>query len=236
MDMSKVSYTQVGDVDASAAFSGNLIDNDLSATLEDTTDSLEHVYIVFDASVSIDDGVLAIEQKVLNGENLDVVRYDESANAVVAVVTSAARKEIQKLSEVSYVKVNEAAITLDKSDALTTANGEADSFSDGAKEAASTNESSIYVNESTSATTGSDLADEEAPLSDEDDQVNEQTDSAINEETELFFENSDSSTAESSSETGTDSYSTQSHAVAYSVVGILIILAAIAAIFFRKKG
>ncbi len=79
-----------------------------SGVAEDS-DAIEHVYIVFTEGTDIESGIAAIEQKVLGGSPLEINRKDSTGNAIVAVVNSSTRKEIESLPEVSKVKINEAA-------------------------------------------------------------------------------------------------------------------------------
>jgi hypothetical protein len=73
------------------------------------SDVVEHVYIVFADGTDIESGIALIEQQVLGGGKLEVNRKDTTGNAIVAVVESSVRKEIESLPEVSKVKINEAA-------------------------------------------------------------------------------------------------------------------------------
>lgn len=76
---------------------------------EEGSDVTEHVYIVFNEGTDIETGIAVIEQQVLLGNSLEVTRKDTTGNAIVAVVESSVRREIENLSVVSKVKINEAA-------------------------------------------------------------------------------------------------------------------------------
>lgn len=105
--MGKLNFKEVDGVDVKGAFSGSTIGSSIKEKVEES--SREHAYIVFKKSTGIDEGIAAIESKVLNGEKLDVTRKDETGNAIVAIVSTTQRKQIEKLSEVEKVKVNEKA-------------------------------------------------------------------------------------------------------------------------------
>ena len=106
--MSKAEFEEVSGVDAAEAMSGEALGSDISSQLGSVSeDTILHVYIVFDADTSIDAGVAAIEEKVLEGNSLEVTRKDATGNAVVAIVTEKQRKAIAELDEVKSVKINE---------------------------------------------------------------------------------------------------------------------------------
>ena len=120
--MSKAEFEEVSGVDAAEAMSGEALGSDISSQLGSVSeDTILHVYIVFDADTSIDAGVAAIEEKVLEGNSLEVTRKDATGNAVVAIVTEKQRKAIAELDEVKSVKINEEEGTLSGEGATTDA-------------------------------------------------------------------------------------------------------------------
>ncbi len=74
------------------------------------SNTLEHVYIVFDKELSIEDGIAGIEQDVLGGRKLEVTRRDVRGNAVVAIITADERMAVKKLDIVSRIKVDMPAV------------------------------------------------------------------------------------------------------------------------------
>ena len=86
---------------------GKIIDRDelgLSDSNNEETDL--HVYIVFTDKITIKQGVETIETQVCNGNSLQVTREDKTGNAVVAIVSSKDVEAIEKLDEVSFVKID----------------------------------------------------------------------------------------------------------------------------------
>lgn len=86
---------------------GKIIDRDelgLSDNNNEETDL--HVYIVFTDKIIIKQGVETIETQVCNGNSLQVTREDKTGNAVVAIVSSKDVEAIEKLDEVSFVKID----------------------------------------------------------------------------------------------------------------------------------
>lgn len=86
---------------------GKIIDRDelgLSDSNNEETDL--HVYIAFTDQVTINQGIQTIESQVCNGNSLQVTREDKTGNAVVAIVSSKEAKAIEKLDEVSFVKID----------------------------------------------------------------------------------------------------------------------------------
>lgn len=88
----------------------NIINKEELGQKEDSsvTES-QHVYIVFTDGVSIDQGIEIIENKICQGQRLQVTRRDENGNAIVAIVSSADTKSIENLDEVSLVKIDRGA-------------------------------------------------------------------------------------------------------------------------------
>ena len=74
--------------------------------------TLEHVYIVFDKALTIEEGIAQIEQAVMGNRPLEVSRKDAKGNAVVAIITTQERNAIKKLDFVTRIKVEEPAIKL----------------------------------------------------------------------------------------------------------------------------
>lgn len=113
--MSKVEFTEV----TSDSLVGNRIgaqENDTSISKEDLglvdkvdEESTVHVYIAFTDGVSIDQGIGIIEEKVCKGQSLQITRRDENSNAVVAIVSGADATSIEKLDEVSFIKIDKGA-------------------------------------------------------------------------------------------------------------------------------
>ena len=84
---------------------------------EDSTDL--HVYIAFKDQVTIYQGMQVIESQVCGGKSLQVTREDKTGNAIVAIVSGEEAKAIEKLDEVSFIKIDAGANTttaLDNSD------------------------------------------------------------------------------------------------------------------------
>ncbi len=159
--MSKAEFEEVSGVDAAEAMSGEALGSDISSQLGSVSeDTILHVYIVFDADTSIDAGVAAIEEKVLEGNSLEVTRKDATGNAVVAIVTEKQRKAIAELEEVKSVKINEEEGTLSgegaATDASEVATAEETNVSD------TTGESKNSDSEATAATTESSTQNEYA--------------------------------------------------------------------------
>ena len=77
-----------------------------------SSNTKEHVYIVFEKDIAIEDGIAQIEQAVLGGRTLEVSRKDLKGNAVVAIVTAQERADIKKLDIVSRIKVEMPAVKL----------------------------------------------------------------------------------------------------------------------------
>ena len=110
--MEKVEFTEV----TSDSFIGNKIEAQETDTtiskddlgLSDTAEEegTVHVYIAFTDQVTINQGIQTIESKVCNGNSLQVTREDKTGNAVVAIVSSKEAKAIEKLDEVSFVKID----------------------------------------------------------------------------------------------------------------------------------
>ena len=123
--MEKVEFTEV----TSDSFIGNKIEAQETDTtiskddlgLSDTAEEegTVHVYIAFTDGVSIDQGIGIIEDKVCNGQSLQISRRDESSNAVVAIVRGADANSIEKLAEVSFIKIDRGAQKTTKSDDTT---------------------------------------------------------------------------------------------------------------------
>ena len=109
--MGNVEFQETTNIDVLGAMTGDVVDkSDLEQGSTEHGTQL-HVYIVFEDGVSIEDGIKAIENTVLDGEELEVVRKDTTGNAVVAIVTSAQNNEIEQMQEVKTVKINEAVDT-----------------------------------------------------------------------------------------------------------------------------
>ncbi len=126
--MSSDIFQRVSGVDATGALKGDTtIDlGELGVDTSASEDVTEHVYIVFAEGTSIEDGVALIEKEILGGSALEVRREDTTGNAVVAIVTSSQRQQIEELSIVTRVKVNEAEDTKKNSeDAVTSAESSA---------------------------------------------------------------------------------------------------------------
>jgi hypothetical protein len=86
---------------------GKIIDRDelgLSDGNNEETDL--HVYIAFTDKITIKQGVETIETQVCKGNSLQVTREDKTGNAVVAIVSSKDVEAIEKLDEVSFVKID----------------------------------------------------------------------------------------------------------------------------------
>ena len=86
---------------------GKIIDRDelgLSDSNNEETDL--HVYIAFTDQVTINQGIQTIESQVCNGNSLQVTREDKTGNSVVAIVSSKDVEAIEKLDEVSFVKID----------------------------------------------------------------------------------------------------------------------------------
>lgn len=123
--MEKVEFTEV----TSDSFIGNKIEAQETDTtiskddlgLSDTAEEegTVHVYIAFTDGVSINQGIGIIEDKVCNGQSLQISRRDESSNAVVAIVKGADANSIEKLAEVSFIKIDRGAQKTTKSDDTT---------------------------------------------------------------------------------------------------------------------
>lgn len=123
--MEKVEFTEI----TSDSFIGNKIEAQETDTtiskddlgLSDTAEEegTVHVYIAFTDGVSIDQGIGIIEDKVCNGQSLQISRRDESSNAVVAIVKGADANSIEKLAEVSFIKIDRGAQKTTKSDDTT---------------------------------------------------------------------------------------------------------------------
>ncbi|SDH29843.1 hypothetical protein SAMN05421493_101180 [Pseudobutyrivibrio sp. 49] len=110
--MAKVDFTEVN---SDSLISNKIVAQDSDTTLnkeelgitDDTdTDSIVHVYIVFTDGVSIDQGIGIIEETICNDTSLQVSRRDEGSNAIVAVVSGSEAKSIEKLDEVSFIKID----------------------------------------------------------------------------------------------------------------------------------
>jgi hypothetical protein len=109
--MGNVEFQETTNIDVLGAMTGDVVDkSDMEQGSTELGTQL-HVYIVFEEGVSIEDGIKAIENTVLDGEELEVVRKDTTGNAVVAIVTSAQNNEIEQMQEVKTVKINEAVDT-----------------------------------------------------------------------------------------------------------------------------
>ena len=73
-------------------------------------DSVLHVYIVFKDQVTIQQGIDLIQTQVCK-DGLQVSREDKGGNAIVAIVSGKELKEIEKLDEVSSIKIDTGAET-----------------------------------------------------------------------------------------------------------------------------
>ncbi len=105
-------FKKVDGVGAQNSLKGEKIDREelgISGGNNDETVITEHVYIVFADEITIESGIEAIQEKVLKGGTLDVSRKDVTGNAIVAIVGSNVRKQIENIPEVKAVKVNEPA-------------------------------------------------------------------------------------------------------------------------------
>ncbi len=107
--MEKVEFEEVEGFDVPGALNGEEVELPVNRG-EDSSDLVtEHIYVVFSENITIENGIKLIEDSVLSGEKLDVRRQDETGHAIVCVVNSAQRAAIEKLSEVTRVKVESAA-------------------------------------------------------------------------------------------------------------------------------
>ena len=113
--MAKVEFTEV----KSDSFIGNQIgaqeadttisNEDLGLSDDAGDESAGHVYIAFTDGVSIDQGISIIENTIINGHSLQITRRDDNHNGVVAIVTGSEAKSIEKLAEVSFIKIDKGA-------------------------------------------------------------------------------------------------------------------------------
>lgn len=115
--MEQVQFQQVdSDILANQISSGTNNDKvinkeELGIGSNDSDDVIQHVYIAFENGVPIDQGVKAIEESVCKGQSLQITRRDETGNGVVALVSGEDAKAIEKLNEVSFVKIDRGAET-----------------------------------------------------------------------------------------------------------------------------
>ena len=115
--MEQVQFQQVdSDILANQISSGTNNDKvinkeELGIGSNDSDDVIQHVYIAFENGVPIDQGVKAIEESVCKGQSLQITRRDETGNGVVALVSGEDAKSIEKLNEVSFVKIDRGAET-----------------------------------------------------------------------------------------------------------------------------
>ena len=206
------------ELDVETKDENNKLNNtDTNEEVSENQDVTEHVYVTFNDGVSIEDGIVAIENTVLEGQSLEVTRKDTSGNAVVIVVTTSQRKQIEKLEIVKKVKVNEAANLTENVDSAK------------AQESAETSEST----ELKSSDEYSEIAEdgEESATEDETEiRDGKQEDSTDN----ISIESSEIEASTSEVIETEDKGNGRSNMVVFGVVGI-VLLCAVAVLFLGKR-
>ena len=124
--MGKVEFTEVDGTELNSNIMGEskIVEKKQDDSLQGTV----HLYIAFNKDVAIEDGVDAIENQI-TGANLEILRKDDTGNAVVALVDSSYVDSISGLAQVDYTKIDNGRSTTVKQES-----GESGSVSDSAVE------------------------------------------------------------------------------------------------------
>ena len=207
------------ELDVETKDENNKLNNtDTNEEVSENRDVTEHVYVTFNDGVSIEDGIVAIENTVLEGQSLEVTRKDTSGNAVVIVVTTSQRKQIEKLEIVKKVKVNEAANLTENVDSAK------------AQESAEMSEST----ELKSSDEYSEIAEDgEESATEDDTEIRDggQEDSTDN----ISLESSEIETSTVKVAETEDKGNGKSNTAVFGVVGIVLLLCAVAFVFLGNK-
>lgn len=124
--MGKVEFTEVDGTELNSNIMGEskIVEKKQDDSLQGTV----HLYIAFKKDVAIEDGVDAIENQI-TGANLEILRKDDTGNAVVALVDSSYVDSISGLAQVDYTKIDNG-----RSTTVNQESGESGSVSDSAVE------------------------------------------------------------------------------------------------------
>lgn len=124
--MGKVEFTEVDGTELNSNIMGEskIVEKKQDDSLQGTV----HLYIAFKKDVAIGDGVDVIENQI-TGANLEILRKDDTGNAVVALVDSSYVDSISGLAQVDYTKIDNGRSTTVKQES-----GESGSVSDSAVE------------------------------------------------------------------------------------------------------
>lgn len=124
--MGKVEFTEVDGTELNSNIMGEskIVEKKQDDSLQGTV----HLYIAFKKDVAIGDGVDAIENQI-TGANIEILRKDDTGNAVVALVDSSYVDSISGLAQVDYTKIDNGRSTTVKQES-----GESGSVSDSAVE------------------------------------------------------------------------------------------------------
>lgn len=245
--MGNVEFQETTNIDVLGAMTGDVVDkSDLEQGSTELGTQL-HVYIVFEDGVSIEDGIKAIENTVLDGEELEVVRKDTTGNAVVAIVTSAQNNEIEQMQEVKTVKINEAVDTTvttgenSQSDTTTKkgSNGSLNSNSNGTdQENAGNGETALSeADQSQSGNSSQEAQSNSEKASSQTDQSTEETLTVTGQATDETSTQEGQATEETSTIATTETEQGNSNNTEIYIAGsiILVLVAMVIAFVFRRR-